>query len=412
MKKLAKTFILAFTMLAAPSIADAASLEVEHYWISPSENAAIMEIRKGFEARGGTWIDSPMANLETLRTDLAERLAVGTPPGASQWYAGAASKEYIQLGAIVPIEVAGGTEAWKSKLPSFVVDRISVDGVIYLAPVGIHVENWMWINKKIFDRHQLTPPKTWPEVVEVAHRLKEAGETPFALSSDTWTVNLFLRAVFTGVFSDPQDRALINDWRGFIASQKFEEALVIIDQLAELIDMPDTPRDWVRANEEFAAGQGAIEIMGDWAKAELMAKGLEPGRDFLCEFAPGNQRYLATVVDSMVFMHPEDDEIRAGQALLAETIMDPEIQSAFSRAKGSTPANQEAKAASLDACAAKVKLALADPTLDLGQFTVDFPSYGTSRFWNATRRLLIEPATTVEETLAIIRGMANDPQMN
>lgn len=45
-------------------------------------------------------------------------------------------------------------------------------------------------NKKIFEEHDLTPPTTWDELIEVCDTLQDAGVAPFyATFADAWTVN-------------------------------------------------------------------------------------------------------------------------------------------------------------------------------------------------------------------------------
>jgi len=56
--------------------------------------------------------------------------------------------------------------------------------------------------------------------------------------------------------------------------------------------------------------------MGDWAKGEFSAKGLTPGKDYLCSPTPSNNGYLYNV-DSFVFYNVKGADKLEGQKLLA-----------------------------------------------------------------------------------------------
>ncbi|KQU92420.1 hypothetical protein ASD99_11105 [Mesorhizobium sp. Root695] len=53
-------FGLGLAMASTAARADG-TVEVLHWWTSGGEAKAVGELKKSFEAQGGTWIDSPIA---------------------------------------------------------------------------------------------------------------------------------------------------------------------------------------------------------------------------------------------------------------------------------------------------------------------------------------------------------------
>ena len=78
-------------------------------------------------------------------------------------------------------------------------------------------------------------------------------------------------------------------------------------------------------------------MMGDFAKGDLVAAGLEPGRDFLCTFAPGNQDIQLWAADVFVPLRRSADAPDPGVAFIMDVILDPAVQAEFARRKGALP---------------------------------------------------------------------------
>lgn len=405
-------FVIGATALAASCLpAASVELEVMHYWVASSERAAIAEIRKAFELRGGTWTDRPMENYPLLRSEFASMMAEQLPIGAVQWVPDVAAEQLVALQAIGPVD-DDLSVAWKPALAPFIWNTVTYDDDIYFVPVGVHVENWMWVNKSILDRHGLAVPRTWPDFLAVARTLKDAGEKPIALASDTWTHNMLIRSVLGGAYETEPDReAVLSDWRRFITSPKLEETIGILAELAELVEVPSAAKSWSEATADVAQGRAAIQFMGDWAKAELVLGGAEIGRDIVCALPPGNDWILAAVVDSFAFPPTEDPKIRAAQRMMAESVMDPKVQIAFSARKGSTPARSDVSVDELDPCARIVMEKLADPAVRKQKLEVSFPAHGGSRFMITLDSLLIGDDMSPEKALATIRALLTDPSM-
>jgi glucose/mannose transport system substrate-binding protein len=107
-----------------------------------------------------------------------------------------------------------------------------------------------------------------------------------------------------------------------------------------------------------ASGQAAMMVMGDWAKGEFTAAGQTAGREYGCMLGPQND---AIILTGDMFIFPKIDSQRPGQLLLAETMLEPEIQVPFNIAKGSMPSVLDTDVSQMDECTQKAMKVLQDP---------------------------------------------------
>ncbi|MQK95443.1 extracellular solute-binding protein, partial [Escherichia coli] len=112
-----------------------------------------------------------------------DRIANGYPSSVMQWNANEGSKELAAMGVVQDVEEVAAADRWRDFLPENVVDQISYKGRIYFAPTNIHAENWLWTNKKIFDKLKLPVPTSWDSLLDSAAKIKAAGYTAVALGS-------------------------------------------------------------------------------------------------------------------------------------------------------------------------------------------------------------------------------------
>jgi glucose/mannose transport system substrate-binding protein len=76
--------LLAVASLALTVSADAAEVEVLHWWTSCGEAAALDVLKKDLEGKGAVWKDMPVAGGETAMTALRARVTGGNPPTSVQ----------------------------------------------------------------------------------------------------------------------------------------------------------------------------------------------------------------------------------------------------------------------------------------------------------------------------------------
>lgn len=347
---------LAATSLAALFLSSGAhaggKVEVLHWWTSGGEAKAVGELKKAFEAQGGTWIDSPIAGGggDAAMTALRARVVAGNPPSAVQ-LKGPGIQEWAKEGDLNSVEGVAKKEHWDKVLPPVLAGIMKYNGEYVAAPVNIHRVDWFWANPEVLKKAGITEmPKTWDEFNADADKLKAMGITPLAHGGQPWQDATLFENVVLGVGgADFYRKALVELDENALTSDTMVKSFDQLRKLRGDVDPNFSGRDWNLATAMVMKGDAAFQIMGDWAKGEFLAAGKKPGVDFLCAPTPGGGFNLNS--DSFAFFKVSGKEEIEGQQVLAGLIMSPKFQETFNLAKGSIPARTDVKLDKFDSCA-------------------------------------------------------------
>lgn len=340
-------------LLSTTAVQAAGTVEVLHWWTSGGEAKAVGELKKAFEAQGGTWIDSPIAGGggDAAMTALRARVVAGDPPTAVQ-LKGPGIQEWAKQGALNDVDDVAKKENWDGVLPPALAGIMKYEGKYVAAPVNIHRVDWIWANPEVLAKVGASMPTTWEEFNATAEKLKAAGITPLAHGGQPWQDATLFEVVVLGV-GGPEfyEKALVKLDEKALTSDTMVKAFDELRKLRGDVDPSFSGRDWNLATAMVMNGQAGFQIMGDWAKGEFLAAGKKPGVDFLCAPAPGNGYILNS--DSFTFFKVEGADRLEGQKVLASEIMSPSFQETFNLAKGSIPARIDVPMDKFDSCAVK-----------------------------------------------------------
>ena len=169
--------VLAATVAMPFGLAQAADLEVTHWWTSGGEAAAVGEFAKAFDATGNKWVDGAIAGGgSTARPIMISRITGGDPMGATQFNHGRQAQELVEAGLMRDLSDVAEKGNWKDVIkPASLLDSCTIDGKIYCVPVNIHSWQWLWLNNDAFEKAGVAVPKDWNEFVAAGPKLKEAG---------------------------------------------------------------------------------------------------------------------------------------------------------------------------------------------------------------------------------------------
>lgn len=352
--KFVKTVAIVAALMSGTAVlpSQAADVEVMHWWTSGGEAAAIGVLKDALEAQGIGWQDAAVAGGggAAAMTALKARVTSGNPPTAAQiglmglqdWAA-----EGL-LGDLTPIAEAGN---WAEILPPAVMAGATYDGKVVGVPFNIHRANWLWMNAKVFEENGLTPPTTWDEFFAAGDKLKAAGIIPLALGGEPWQETILLEDAILAVGGAELYRSAILELDPeALGSAQMVQAFDILGRIKDYVDLGVPGRAWNDATAMVLTGKAAMQLMGDWAKGEIVKAGMVPGVDILCTTAPGTAGTYDFNVDYFM-MFAVGDESAEAQAKLAEAIMEPGFQETFNLVKGSIPANTSVSGDKFDACA-------------------------------------------------------------
>lgn len=350
------TTLLAASISLMPAVAMAenkGTVEGIHHWVSESEVNALKVITDKLASKGYTWQDSAVGGLsganalQALRT----RLAAGNPPATMQ-FLGYEGLDWAKEGVLRSLNDLYTKNGWDKALAPQLLAFVKTGDDYISLPINMHRQNWVWANKAVFDKAGIAEPKSWDEMIAAGAKLKEAGVVPLAIGDEPWQILEVFEAILVDVNgSDFYKKVVIDLDESALSSEQMVDVFDKLRKVRGLVDDGFTGRDWAVATGMVASGKAGMQIMGDWAKGEFLAKGMKPGVDFLCFPTPAATPNYKFVIDAFGLFKIDDAAITAGQDAWAESIMDPEVQKNFNKIKGSIPARSDVTVDDFDACA-------------------------------------------------------------
>ncbi len=334
--------------------AQAADVEVLHWWTSGGEAAALNVLKEDLKAKGIGWIDMPVAGGggEAAMTALRARVTAGDPPTAVQML-GFDITDWAAEGALGNLDAVASAEGWDNVVPAALQAFSKYDGHWIAAPVNVHSTNWVWINKAALDAAGGKTPETWEELVAVLDKMKENGITPLGHGGQPWQDATIFDAVVLGLGTDFYKQAFIDLDPAALGGEKMAEAFNRLMKLRTYVDDNFSGRDWNLASAMVINGEAGMQMMGDWAKGEFLKAGKVPGTDFVCIRFPGTQGAVTFNSDQFAMFNVSGDDKVAAQAAMASAIESPAFQSAFNVVKGSVPARTDVPDTDFDDCGKK-----------------------------------------------------------
>jgi glucose/mannose transport system substrate-binding protein len=331
--------------------AQAADVEVLHWWTSGGEAAALNVLKQDLESQGIGWQDMPVAGgggTEAM-TVLRARVAAGDPPTAVQAL-GFDILDWGNQGALANLNDLAAAEGWDDVVPEALQAFAKVDGKWISAPVNVHSTNWVWANKSVLDENGIAIPQTWEDFVAAVDALSAAGITPIAHGGQAWQdATVFDAVVMSTGGPDFYKAAFIDMDEEALGSDTMKEAFDRMSFIRANVDENFSGRDWNLATAMVINGEAGFQMMGDWAKGEFLNAGKVPGEDFLCFRFPGTQDQVTFNADQFM-MFDQGGSVSEEQAALAAAILSPTFQSAFNVVKGSVPARTDVSDEAFDAC--------------------------------------------------------------
>ncbi|WP_368208911.1 ABC transporter substrate-binding protein [Aeromonas sp. R4-2] len=347
---------LSFSVIALLSAPVAASqVEVLHWWTSGGEAKAVEVLKSEWTKQGNQWNDFAVqgGGGKSAMTVLKSRALAANPPEAAH-LKGYELKEWAGLGFLRDLTPMAEHLGWYSQMPSMVRATLSQNGALMAVPTGIHRVNWLWLNRKIFERNKLTPPTDWAQFVTVADQLKKRGITPLAIGNEPWQLAVLFETVALGEGGKEfYRRAFLEQDSATLTGPDMVRVLTRFQQLRAYVPQKYAGLKWHQATNLLESGGAAMQVMGDWVKGELSAGNYRPGEDIACLPSPGSAGLFSYNLDSIAMFKQRDPAQLQAQGDLAQLLMTPKFQEEFNRVKGSIPALTNPDMSKFDRCAVR-----------------------------------------------------------
>lgn len=325
----------------------AEELEVLHWWTAKSEQMAAEVLWQAAERQGFTLTDIGISGGagEGAVKVLKARILLGDAPALAQ-IIGPTIREWAALDFFHSLNDIATNNAWYRSLPDPIFELVSHQQQAFAVPLAVHRINTQVYHPGIFEQLQLAPATDWDDFIDQLQRIQAAGHWPLAHVNQAWQ-NATLFEIILAATAEPGTY-----WQIMVEQDQERllgpEMALALERLRDLKTymQPLSHQNWQAASQQVVEGKAAMQLMGDWAWAELQQITPEP---MGCQ-AFFRQHHIFSL-DSLVFF--AQGGLNATQAQqLAHGLMQPEVLSEFARLKGAVPAHRQARA-DYNACQAQ-----------------------------------------------------------
>jgi len=325
------------------------ALTFYHWWTSPGERAAIDALVDVFVEKYPDIAVMPSSviagkssgggGIELLNI-IEPMILAGEAPDAFQMNGGYSARRFFEKGFLKQIDYIWESDGLKNVVPSVIQNVCKFEGHYYAVPVNAHRTNVVWYNNSLLEENNINPDEltTWEAFFDACDKLREGGvEYPIQIGP-AWTVEM--------VFSDIAVSNGLDFYQDFIngkiVSADNEELLRTFEMFKTYLSYanPDSANlTWDETTKRIINGEGAFNIMGDWANGEFEIGGMIYGKDYGTFTTPGTEGMYEFCVDTFLrpkgVAHPENSD------KWLKVVGSQEGQDAFNPIKGSIPARTD-----------------------------------------------------------------------
>ncbi len=393
----------ALMLSAVPMATQAADLVVFHGWSSPAEVAALNVLKSGLEAKGDTWTDLAIPHDSGASVSLINLVTGGNPPNVFMEADPNFYRDLESQGKATDLTSWFNDNHITEHLFKPVVDAITVDGKIMKVPVALGIDGMVYYNLDVAKQAGVDPTawKSLDDMFADFPKVKAAGFIPLAIGGQQWQIGYLTHALalatggatlFEGLYGVNPDKAVLD-------SPEMHALLDLIRKIQQNTDDGSPNRDWNVTTNLVITGKALMQLHGDWMKGEFAAAGKVAGKDFGCINVPGTKG-LSLSIDAWGLLGGVPDDQMKAELDFAAVNVDPQIQNAFAKAKGSTPLRIDAPMDGIDQCSLAVIKALNDPNV------TSFPTpHNTAdndwlnSTWDIMFKFWSDPSITTEQAI-------------
>lgn len=251
---------LVVTILIVSTLLSAVTLTVIGPWAGP-EMEKFLPVLKEFEQKTGIKIEYKIYRAEDLANLLPAQFAARKTPGDVIFMWASFIREYGQKGHI--LSLSGVVDETKF-LPG-ALDAVKVGNQLYGSAYTGKVKPGFWYRKSFFAKHNLTPPETWEEFVELLEKIKKIPgiKAPIASGDGVGWPLSDVTEHFLISFGGPELQLDLIE-----GNIKWNSNLVMkgMTKLVSLLEKKyfGEPTEWTLVLKQWWNGDYALYFMGSW----------------------------------------------------------------------------------------------------------------------------------------------------
>jgi raffinose/stachyose/melibiose transport system substrate-binding protein len=132
----------------------------------------------------GVKVDIQALQNDPFKTKLNVAMGSDSPPDVWNTWGGGVLANFARSGATLDLTGEVEKGGWKDRLVAAPLDMVKVDGKIYAVPVYVSGV-FFFFNKELLQSNNLTPPKTWDELLSFIEAANSKGLIPIGLANKT-----------------------------------------------------------------------------------------------------------------------------------------------------------------------------------------------------------------------------------
>ena len=213
---------------------------------------------------------------DAYKTKIKIAFGANEPPCVFSSWGGGPFREYIAADQVVDLTpYLDKDPAFKERFAPASFGAVTVDGKIYGLPAENTAIAVVFYNKDMFAKLNLTPPKTWDELLNVIDVLKKNDIAPFALANkNKWTGSMYYGYLVDRIGGpDAFAKAAQRKDGGSFADPVFVEAG---KRLQELVNLGAFQKGYNGLDYDVGGSRrllytekAAMELMGTWEASTI-----------------------------------------------------------------------------------------------------------------------------------------------
>ena len=320
------------------SLAEVNALFVYHWWASEGELGAINALSKVFLDKypNTAAMIAPLVGGDGMKMieKIKSMIYANEAPDSFVAHPGYEILPYVNEGLLKSLDDIWQDENLEKYIPEAVQDISKMNGRYYTIPIDIHRNNLVWFNKVLVEKNHIdvSSLKDWDSFFSACDKLRAAGIQYPIQMGEAWTATFVFHNI---ILSQGVD--FYQDYiNGKIVSEndlRMKNVLEIFKKYLSYVNPDSADIGWSEATNRIIRGEGAFNIIGDWANGDFKLIGMKFDADYGVFSVPGTDGLHLLVVDA--FVKPEGILHPTSANNWLKTVVSREGQDAFNPKKGS-----------------------------------------------------------------------------